>query len=151
MFDPLNPDASIELQGVETALPTLPAADYLCQVKESVIGPNKRGDGYNWKITFGLASPAKALDGRDVKVDFPLHQTTALQPAPDSTDPDGFRRQLGQAIDGIFGSNKENRPAFNRTLANSAVGKMVMVTTKVGKNLQGDPQTEVSKVKPYVG
>lgn len=126
MTDPLN--ISVELAGINTQIPLLPEADYLCQVKESTVEKNKDGTGHNWNLTLGLASPTTSQDGREVKVDFPLFVTTALQPAKDAKDADGYKRGICQNVDAIFGSTQESRPTFNMQLVQDAVGKMVKAT-----------------------
>src|ERR1700704_6164401 len=110
MTDPLN--ISIPLEGVDTSLPLLPEADYTLQVVESSVDPNKDKTGYNWRLKLATTEPATSADGRAIKPNFPVFMTFALQAREDSTDPEAFKRQLGEAVDAIFGTSKENRPAF---------------------------------------
>lgn len=124
MQDPLN--ISFDLQNVNTQIPLVPEGDYLCQVKESTIAKNKDGTGHNWELTLGLASPTTSQDGREVKVDFPFFVTTALQPAKDAKDPEGFKRGITQNVDAIFKTDMGTRPTFNQQCIQDAVGKMVI-------------------------
>lgn len=111
------------MQGLEAGLPLLPEADYEVQCKESTVEANNREDGFNWNLKLSLTSPTKATDGRDVQPDFPVFMTMALQPAPESRDPDAFRRNLCGTIDALFGTTKENRPDFGKEVLESVVGK----------------------------
>lgn len=121
MTDPLN--ISVPLAGLETGLPVIPEADYEVQCTKSTVEPNKSQEGFNWNLELALTSAVKAVDGREVKPDFPVFMTLALQPAPESKDPDAFRRNLGGVVDALFGSTKDNRPDFGRELVDGAVGK----------------------------
>jgi hypothetical protein len=147
MNDPLN--INIPLEGVDTSLPLLPEQDYQLQCAESSVVPNKRKDGYNWALVFHTTEPLKAIDDRDVKVNFPLYMQIALQPAEDSKDVEGFKRQLGQAVDALFGTSKENRPAFDMALVKSAVGRLVVATTKNEEfpEKSGNKSTKISRLK----
>lgn len=144
MTDPLN--FSVPLAGVNTQLPLLPEADYLFQVKESTIVPNKDQNGYNWKLKLGLASPTTAIDGRDIQPDFPVFDIAALQAKPDSTDPEAFKRGLGERVDAIFGTTMEDRPEFTKALVDSAVGKMVVAHVVID-NYQGKDSNKVKRLK----
>ncbi len=135
MNDPLN--INIQLEGVDTTLPLLPEQDYPLNVAESAINTNKKGTGNNWALKFVTTQPATAVDGRDVKVGFPLFMQIALQPAEDAKDPEGFKRQLGQAVDALFATTKDNRPALTHALIQSAVGKQVIATVKNEEYPQG--------------
>lgn len=128
MNDPLN--ISIPLEGVETSLPLLPEQDFVLQVTESSIAPNKKETGHNWALTLNTTEPVTSIDGREVKVNFPLFMQIALQPSEEAKDPEGFKRQIGSAVDALFGTSKENRPAFTLELVKAAVGKTVVATTK---------------------
>lgn len=121
MTDPLS--ISVPLQGLETGLPLLPEADYEVQCTESKVEPNNRQDGFNWNLQLNTTQPTKANDGRDVQPNFPLFVTMALQPAPESKDPDAFRRNLGSTVDALFGTSKDNRPDFSAEVVNGAVGR----------------------------
>jgi hypothetical protein len=147
MQDPLN--INIPLEGVDTSLPLLTEQDRQLQCTESAVVPNKRKDGYNWAMTFVTTEPETAVDGRDVKVGFPLFQQIALQPAEESKDPEGFKRQLGQAVDALFGTTKENRPEFNMALVKAAVGRIVVATTKNEEYPQGsgNKSSKISRLK----
>ncbi len=124
MNDPMN--LSIGLANVDSTLPLLPDGDYTFQVKESAVVPNKDKNGWNWKMKLGLCSPATSTDGREVKVDFPIFVTLALQAKEDSADPEAFKRGLAESIDAIFGTSKENRPDLTNSLVSEALGKFVV-------------------------
>lgn len=147
MNDPLN--INIPLEGVDTSLPLLPEQDYQLQCAESTVVPNKRKEGYNWSLVFHTTEPLTAVDGRDIKVNFPLYMQIALQPAEESKDPEGFKRQLGQAVDALFGTTKENRPAFDMAMVKSAVGRIVLATTKNDEYPQGsgNKSTKIARLK----
>lgn len=148
MQDPLQ--VNVALQGVDTSLPLLPEADYKVQVTESTIDPNKDTTGLNWNLKLVTTEPCTAVDGRDVKVNFPVFAVYALQPAKDSKDVDAFRRNLGAAVDAIFGSNKDNRPEFSHALAQQAVGKLVVAQVILNEYPQGSQQfnNKVRRLKP---
>lgn len=135
MNDPLN--VNIPLEGVDTTLPLLPEQDYQLNVAESAIVPNKKGTGHNWALKFVTTQPATSVDGREINVGFPLFMQVALQPAEEAKDPEGFKRQLGQTVDALFGSSKENRPPLTHALIQSAVGKSVIATVKNEEYPQG--------------
>lgn len=143
MNDPLN--ISIPLEGVDVDMPLLPEGDYPAQIKESTPKPNKRGDGYNWNLKFGLSTNAVAVDGREIHPDFPLFHVVALQPAPDSTDKDAYLRGLSETIDGIFGTNKTNRPNFNKELWERAVGQIVKLRLTIDE-YKGVKSNKVKKI-----
>lgn len=147
MEDPLN--VSIPLEGVDTTLPLFPEQDYPLQCKESVIAPNKAKIGLNWALTFVTVEPTQSIDGREIKVGFPLYQQVALQPAEDAKDPEGFKRQLGQTVDALFGTSKENRPTFDMSLVKAAVGRKVIATTKNEEYPlgSGNKSTKISRLK----
>jgi len=148
MQDPLQ--VNVPLAGVDTSLPLLPEADYKVQVAESTIDPNKNTDGLNWNLKFVTTEPSTAVDGRDVKINFPVFAVYALQPAKESKDVDAFRRNLGGAVDAIFGTSKENRPEFSHALAQSAVGKLVVAQVVVNEYPVGSGQfnNKVRRLKP---
>lgn len=138
MQDPLN--ISIPLQGVDTELPKLPDGDYLCQVVESCPKPNKDNTGYNWNLKLALINPATATDGRTINPNFPLFDLCALQAKEDSTDKEAFRRGIGERLDAIFGTDKTNRPDFNKDTWEAAVGKTVVATVYLDEYPKGSQQ-----------
>lgn len=138
MQDPLN--VNIPLAGVDTTLPLLPEADYVLQVVESTIDANKDKTGLNWNLKLATTEPATSTDGRDVKPNFPVFTVCALQAREDSKDAEAFKRGLGQTIDAIFGTSKENRPDFTRELANSAVGNKVKAHVYLDEYPKGSGQ-----------
>lgn len=144
MTDPLN--ISVALAGVETSLPLLPESDYSVQVKESTIDPNKDKTGLNWNLKLGLASTATAVDGRTVNPDYPVFSVFALQAKEDSKDPEAFKRSIGEAVDAIFGTTKDNRPTFDRALCDSAVGK-VLTAHVIIDEYQGNKNNKVRRLK----
>lgn len=144
MNDPLN--INIQLGNVETSVPLLPEADYLLQVAESTIDPNKDKTGLNWNLKLVTTSPATAVDGRDVAPNFPVFTVCALQAKDDSKDPDAFKRMIAQTIDALFGTDKSNRPDFNRALVDSAVGKQVMAHVFID-DYQENKHNKVKRLK----
>ncbi len=147
MQDPLN--VNVQLEGVDTSLPLLPESDMKLQCTESTIDPNKDKSGLNWNLKLVTTEPTTSVDGRDVKPNFPLFTVCALQAREDSKDTDGFRRMLGQAVDALFGTSKENRPAFTRDLAKEAVGKFVMAHVYIDE-YQGNKNNKVKNLKAVV-
>lgn len=147
MLDPLQ--VNIPLAGVETTLPLLPEQDHLVQVVESAAEANKEGTGLNWSLKLALVNPTTAIDGREVKPNFPLYMQLALQPKKDSTDPEAFQRSLGEAIDALFGTDKSNRPALTHDLIQSAVGKTALATSYVNEwpEGSGNKSNKVRKLK----
>lgn len=148
MQDPLN--ATVQLKGIDTSIPLLPEGDYVVQVKESSVDPNKDKSGLNWNLKLGLTSPATSVDGRDVKPDFPLFTVFALQARDDSKDVEAFKRNLGQAVDALFGSTKDDRPDFNRDLVDAAVGKTAIATVYIDE-YQGNKSNKVRRLKKAEG
>lgn len=144
MQDPLN--ISVSLNNVETSLPLLPEGDYSVQVKESNVGPNKDKNGLNWFIKFGTTGAATALDGRMVNPDFPLFMTIALQAREDSKDPEAYKRSIAEAVDVIFGTDKNNRPDLTTALVAEAVGK-VLTATVIIDEYQGVKNNKVRRLK----
>lgn len=144
MNDPLS--VSIDLTGVETDLPLLPEGDVQLQVVESIVGPNKDSNGLNWFLKLATTSPMEAIDGRNVNPNFPIFQTIALQAKEDSKDPEAFKRGLGEAIDAIFGTDKNTRPVFNQTLVNEAVGKFATAHIFIDE-YQGRRSNKIKRLK----
>lgn len=124
MLDPMS--VNIDLQGVDTNVPVLPESDVQLQVVESTIEANKDRNGNNWKIKLATTNPATAVDGRELKPNFPVFHMCALQAREDSTDPEAFKRSLCETVDAIFGTDKTNRPAINKALIDAAVGRLVV-------------------------
>lgn len=144
MIDPLN--IEVNLAGVETDLPLLPDGEYLFQISESSLEPNKDKNGYNWKKKLSLVNPATAVDGRTVSPNFPVFSLSACQAKADSKDPDAFKRTLGENIDAIFGTTKDNRPPLNMKLVQDAVGKMVIAKIKIDE-YEGKKSNKVQRLK----
>jgi hypothetical protein len=144
MNDPLN--IEVPLEGLETGLPILPEGDYVVQCTESKAVKNKREDGYNWNLKLCTTETTTAVDQREVKPDFPVFFTCALQPTPDSTDPDAFRRNLGQVVDALFGTTKENRPNFNGEMFAQVIGKKCIAHCKPD-TYEGNVKTKVTRLK----
>lgn len=147
MNDPLN--VNIQLKGVDTDLPLAPAADYPLQIVESTIDPNKDQSGLNWNLTLSTVAPITAIDGRDIKPNFKFFHTVGLQPGKDSKDPEGFKRPLGEAIDAIAGSTKDDRPDFNMEFVRSAVGKTVIGQVFIDE-WQGTKRNKIKRLKKAV-
>lgn len=145
MQDPLN--ISVPLAGVETSLPLLPEADYSVQVSESTVDPNKDKTGYNWNLKLCTTETHEAVDKREVKPNFPFYYTLALQARDDSKDVEAFRRNLGEAVDALFGTSKENRPDMSRELVDSTVGKKCIAHVFVD-NYQGRDLNKIKRLKP---
>ena len=124
MLDPMS--VSIELSGVDTNVPVLPEGDVQLQVVESMIEANKDKTGNNWRLKLATINPATAVDGRELKPNFPVFHTCALQAREDSTDPEAFKRSLCESVDAIFATDKTNRPALTKALIDSAVGRIVI-------------------------
>lgn len=137
MQDPLN--INIPLAGVETSLPLFPEADYSVQCSEATVDPNKDKNGYNLNLKLCTTETHTSTDGREVKPNFPFYFTLALQAREDSKDVEAFRRNLGEAVDALMGTTKDNRPDMSRELVNSLVGKSciahVVVDTYQGREL----------------
>lgn len=144
MIDPLN--ISVALSGVETSIPLLPEGDYSVQVTESTVDPNKDKTGLNWNLKLGLASTAVALDGREVKPNFPLFAVYALQAREDSKDPEAFKRSICDTVDALFGTDKSNRPDFNMELVQAAVGKVTTAHVIIDE-YQGNKNNKVRRLK----
>ena len=146
--DPLN--VSVELAGVETTMPLLPAAIYQFQVIESAVAPNKDNTGRNWNLKLALINPATAVDGREIKPNFPVYHILALQAKADSKDPDAFRRSLGETVDALLGTTKENRPNLTGTIISEAVGKIVSAHIAIDE-YQGRHSNKVKRLEAFVG
>jgi hypothetical protein len=144
MIDPLN--VSVPLSGVDTSLPLLPEGDYPVQVVESTIDANKDKTGLNWNLKLALTSPAASVDGREVKVDFPVFAVYALQARDDSKDVEAFKRSLGEAVDAIFGTNMDDRPTFTADLVKQAIGKAVIAQVTINE-WQGAKNNKVRRLK----
>lgn len=117
---------NIELTGVDTTAPVLPEGDVQVQITESVIEANRDKNGNNWSLKLATVNPATAVDGRELKPNFPVYHLCALQAREDSADKEAFKRSVCETVDAIFGTDKTNRPNLTRDLANSAVGRIVI-------------------------
>lgn len=147
MNDPLN--IAIPLGGVDTSLPVMKEQDVEVQCSESTIDKNKDGTGLNWNLTLKTTVPVQATDDREIKANFPVFFTCALQAREDSKDVEAFKRMLGGSIDALFGTSKENRPDFTHALAQSAVGKTCIATVYPDEYPKGSGQfnTKVRRLK----
>lgn len=143
MEDPLN--ISIPLAGVDATIPLLPEGNYQCQIKESTCEPNKDKTGFNWNLKLGTASSATATDGRAVPPDHALFMTIGLQPAADTKDPEGFKRNLCNTVDAILGTNMSNRPDFAKEVVQNAIGKLVTASVYIDE-WQGNKNNKVRRL-----
>lgn len=144
MQDPLN--VNVPLANVETSLPLLPEGDLVVQCVESTVEPNKDKTGLNWNLKLATTAPSTSPDGRDIKPNFPVFMTLALQPRDDSKDPEAFKRNLSEAVDALFGTTKADRPNFDRTLVSSAVGKTCVAHVYIDE-WQGKQNNKVKRLK----
>lgn len=147
MNDPLN--INIPLVNVETSLPLLPEGDYSVQCVESSIDPNKDKTGFNWNLKLATTSLYTAVDQREVKPNFPVYHICALQPASESKDVEAFKRSIGETVDALFGTSKENRPDFTRELVSSAVGRTCTAHVYID-NWKGQDKNKVKRLKKVV-
>lgn len=147
MQDPLS--INIPTTGVDTSFPLMAEGDYEFQIVESAPKPNKRQDGYNWNLKLASVAAIPGVDGRDLAPNANVFHTIALQPAPDATDPQGFRRGIADATDAIFGTTKDNRPDFNKELWEAAVGKRVIAHVVIDE-YQGNKNNKVKRLKKVV-
>lgn len=144
MTDPLN--INIPLAGIETSLPLLPKADYPVQCAEATVDPNKDKTGYNLNLKLCTTDSHTSTDNRDVKPNFPFYFTLALQPREDSKDPEAFLRNLGEAVDALMGTSKDNRPDMSRELVNSLVGKNCIAQVDI-ETYEGRDRNKVKRLK----
>lgn len=148
--DPL--DLNIALKDVETDFPLLPEADYELLITDVLIEPNKdakqgNGTGRNIRLTLVTQTGVLSVDGtRQVKPGTKLSVINALQPKPDAEDPDGYKRMLGQMVDGIFGTTAVDRPDLTMELLNSTKGKLVVAHVKVD-SYEGRKSNKVSAIR----
>lgn len=147
LTDPLN--ISVELAGVDSSIPLLPEGDHLFQIVESVVEANNEKSGMNWNLKLALVNPTTAVDGREIKPNFPVFMSVALQAKADSKDPDAFRRNICDAVDAIFNTTKENRPNFNAQLVQEAMGKTVLANTYINEwpEGSGNKSSKVRRLK----
>ncbi len=150
MENPL--DIEIDVTGLDTSIPVLKTdAPVRLQCIQSQIEPNKDANGFNWRLVMATTEPVTTLDEtREVPPNFKLFHTVALQARPDSTDKEAFRRSIGDTIDALFGSNKDNRPKFNKDLVASAVGQTCMgqlINDEWPKG-SGEVSTKIKRLKP---
>lgn len=145
MTDPLRVD--IELEGVDASLPLVPEQDVPVQISEATVDPNKNKTGHNLNLTLKTTTPLTSPDGREIKVGFPLFTTYGLQPAEDSKDPEGFRRNISGMVDAIFRTSKENRPRLTPELIASMVGKEVIAHVVIDSSYDGVPRNKVRRLK----
>ena len=90
------------------------------------------------------------MDDREVKPNFPFYFTLALQAREDSKDVEAFRRNLGEAVDALFGTTKENRPDMSRELVNTAIGKTCIAHVFVDQ-YQGRDLNKIKRLKKMEG
>jgi hypothetical protein len=153
MDDPLN--INIPLAGVDTKFPLAPEADYPLQVVKSSVGPNYDKTGNQWDLVFGLTTSVPSVDGKttlkagtQLFPDWPLQ----LQPRADGKggaewDGSAAQRSLCATVDALFGSDMETRPAFNRELIDSAVGRNVIGHVVIDTDKNGVQRNKVTRLK----
>lgn len=125
LTDPLA--SSVKLKDVETTIPLFPEGDYRVQVVEASVDPNKEKSGFNLNVKFATTEPLTAEGGREVNVGFPFYGVYALQAREDSKDVEAFKRGLSELIDGLYGTDKSNRPDLSRETVNGMVGRTCIV------------------------
>lgn len=121
LTDPLA--VGVQLAGVETTLPLLPENDYRVQCTEASVDVNKDKTGHNLNLKLVTTEPVTAVDGREVKVGFPVFGVYALQARDDSKDVEAFKRGLSEVVDALYGTTKDNRPELTRETVNGMVGR----------------------------
>lgn len=146
MEDPLN--ISVPLANVDASYPLMPVADYQFQVTESVVEPNAEakkgnGTGRNWRVQVATTSPITSVDGREIKVGTKLNIYGALQAKDDSEDKQAYVRGLCNIVDGIYGTDKSNRPDLSGEVITGALGKTVIGRVTITKDNQGHDQNNV--------
>lgn len=148
MTDPLS--INVPLAGVSTEIPLLPEGDYTMQIVESAPVINKKQTGYNWNLKLATTEPTTAVDGHTpINPNFPIFvNNIALQPAEDSTDKEAFRRGIASVIDAVLGTNENDRPAFDRALWESVVGKTVRVRLSIEEYMGKKSNKVRSWLKP---
>lgn len=128
MSDPLN--LNIDLAGVSTAMPVLPAGKYPFhlisgEVKAGKDNPNKN----NLLVTFGLAQDVGLADGSVLSAGFKLSKYYPLQQSDNPKAPD-FKRDLCVLVDAALGTDETNRPNLGAAL-NDIIGRTVMASIVV--------------------
>lgn len=147
MQDPLN--IEIQLQGVDTSYPLAPEGDYPFQIVGNKLGPNYDKTVSCWEPELVSTSPIIAIDGREIPVNskFFLQWPVDLEAKPDAKDPSLFRTTLCNTVDAIFGSTKDNRPAFNKAMLDSAVGKIVLGHVIIDEDKNGVKRNKIKRLK----
>lgn len=137
MTDPLN--IEIKQEGVDTSFPLMAEGDVDFQIVESVPKPNKKQTGYNWHLKLASISETPNNDPSKgpIAPNSNVFLDIALQPAEGAEDPNGFRRGIADATDAIFGTDKNNRPDFNKKLWEDALGKTVKAQIYVDEYPKG--------------
>lgn len=146
MQDPLS--INIPTSGVETSFPLMAEGNYDFQIVESAPAPNKRQDGYNWNLKLASIGEIPNVDPEKgpIAANSNVFVTIALQPAPDAKDPQGFKRNIADATDAIFGTTAADRPDFNKDLWEAAIGKTVSAHIVIDE-YQGVKNNKVKRMK----
>ena len=128
MNDPLG--LNIDLAGVSTAMPVLPAAKYPMHIasvepKQGKDDPNKR----NLLVSFTTAEDVTLADGSIISAGFKLSKYYPLQQSDNPKAPD-FRRDLAVLVDAALGTDESNRPSLGEAAA-SLAGRTVIASLAI--------------------
>lgn len=143
MNDPLG--LNIDLQGVSTSMPVLPAGKQpmhiaSVEVKQGKEDPNKR----NLLVVFATAEDVQLADGSVIGAGFKLSKYYPLQQSDNPKAPD-FKRDLAVLVDAALGTDETSRPSLGAAL-NDLTGRTVIASLAIENDPVYGSQNRVGRL-----
>ncbi len=129
---PSDNDFYVDVSGLDTKTPLVAKTDKaLLTITKAEVKENKDKTGRNLVIYLKNAEVLVTDEGVAVapmevlfSKYFPL-QANTKRAGDEGYDADGFRKNIAKTLDAIFGTDVENRPAFNRETVDAMKGYQV--------------------------
>lgn len=137
-------DFEIDLTDVDTSIPLLEkSSNMVLKLKKATVMPNKDKTGRNAVFYFTNAEPAISVDSIMLPAGAGLMiKYCPLQPNPkkindEGYDPNRWTVDLATVIDAVYGTEKGNRPKWNRALAEDMKDRLISAKVEIE---QPDPK-----------
>jgi hypothetical protein len=127
---------STDLSTVERDFPVLCGGDYVAKIDKYEVKPNSKGTGHNLVWTFILQQKAKATNGRELNIGFPLTHWTSLV----STDHYNPLETLAAIQEAALGARGPFRPQ-------ELLGRSLIIRIKIKKDENDEDRARITGFK----
>jgi hypothetical protein len=142
--DPLN--LNIDLAGVQTAMPVLPAGKHPFVVDNAEVKPGKEDPTKrNLVVTFALAAVVSLADGTNINPGYKLTKFYPLQQSDNPKAPD-FKRDIAVLFDAVYDTDESTRPPLTGETVMGMFGKPVLVNVTVEQDPTYGTQNRVGRI-----